>query len=528
MFPCAKRFFQERKLLTSLSLRRLQRSKLSRKSTSEPLSVEPKSMKAEVYKPTTIAAELDPPLFSSKWWKNQATVSTVLSIIMILATTTIGFNQLEMSQKMNETKEKKSLYDIQQSEKQHEDYFVQQVERYLLTPYRLVHDNVSDTPDLHFIDRDGARTATLNNIMASAGGLTLLEGPSGCGKTTSVQHCLADMQTAGVYFSVRDNASGLAPLAAFVRAFGITDPPMNMSGKCLDIVRKALEKRKREEKFGTPPVLVIDDVQELLKPPYFDKGGMTILYWCLGRAASGELTVLFVSSETVQHVMRQLSGYKTRLSTPDSPFEYISAATLKTALEAIKSAPCFKREEAEAVVSVIGTHMSDVRSIQRLRTERGLTVEDAVSELVNAEARALKSVLFEDAPQDARSSNEEKLRSLVAYYLCDVIASDITGRPVSTSQLEEVVKRKLSKKLAEPFRSSVKGTFVSSVMFDLMARNVLRRSFEKGKIDEDIAFHRPVLYFAFNKLLSSERVKNQLTCLQEELFEDAAHDDARP
>jgi hypothetical protein len=61
-----------------------------------------------------------------------------------------------------------------------------------------------------------------------------------------------------------------------------------------------------------------------------------------------------------------------------------------------------------------------------------------------------------------------------------------------------------------------------------MARNVLRRSFEKGKIDEDIAFHRPVLYFAFNKLLSSERVKNQLTCLQEELFEDAAHDDARP
>ncbi len=109
-----------------------------------------------------------------------------------------------------------------------------------------------------------------------------------------------------------------------------------------------------------------------------------------------------------------------------------------------------------------------------------------------------------------------------------MIASDITGRPVSTSQLEEVVKTKHRKKLAEPFRSSVKGTFVSCVMVDLMTRNVLRRSFAKSKIDEDIAFHRPVQRFAFNKLLSSDRVKNQLTDLQEELFEDAAHDDARP
>lgn len=490
---------------------------------SEPLPVETKSTTAEVGNLTAIAKEHEPPLFSSGWWSKQITLSTIVSIIALMATTTIGIQQMEMSQKMKDSKERKSLHDIQESAKKHEDHYVKQVKQHLSSPYTMVHDRVSDIPGLVFIARDEARTEALQNLMASSGGLTLLEGPSGCGKTTSVQHCLADMRTPGVYFSVRDDASGLAPLAAFVQSFGVTDLPVDMSSKGLDIVRVALEGRKREQKVTTPPpVLVIDDVQQLLKPPLCDEGGHKILQWCLGRAAMGELTVLFVSSETVQHLMRQLSGYNARLSTPDTPFEYISAATLKMALNAIKTPTSFKSEEIEKVVDVIGTHMTDVRSVQRLRTERGLTVEDALSELVHGEARALKGILFEHSTP---SSNEEKLRSLVACYLCEAVASDHGGRPVSLSELEKTVKTKLREKLAEPFRSALKGTFVADVVAVLVARNVLRRFFAKGKIDEDIAFYRPVQRFAFKELRSSAQFQQMRTDVEGELFDDTTRND---
>ena len=78
-----------------------------------------------------------------------------------------------------------------------------------------------------------------------------------------------------------------------------------------------------------PPVLVVDDVQQLLKPPTFANGGQTILEWCLGRAVNQELTVLFILSKMVESSIK-MSGEVAFACEDAQPMTVTAAAAAAT------------------------------------------------------------------------------------------------------------------------------------------------------------------------------------------------------
>lgn len=455
-----------------------------------------------------VNAGSDALIFASEWFaKNGVSLLAVfVSCLSLGVTYIVSTDQKGLNEERNNIRDRKLKQDEVENKKRHEEHYIKQVEMFLSNPYHMAHNQLEDIPGLNYVARDEKRRDETTRMMSSPGGLTLLEGPSGCGKTMTVQHCLQDLKCPGVYFSVRDDTSGLPPLAAFAQAFGVTDLPIDISSKALDILRESLKRIQGKCKGLKPPVLVIDDVQQLLKVPAADQGGRKILEWCLGRAANGELTVLFVSSETVQHKMRQLSGFAARLSVPDTPFKYINPDVLKNELMKItEKTQSFELSEVDSVLSKIGTHMSDVRRLQRLRTERALSIQQALDELVREEARTLKGMLVADLYSAQQSTQaDQKLRPLVAMFICGQIASGPNGQPVALNKLKESAQQDLLPQLAEPFRKMFKSSLVSIVVGELVERNLLRRSFLKGKLDESLSFHRPVLRCAFLELQMTE------------------------
>jgi predicted AAA+ superfamily ATPase len=321
-----------------------------------------------------------------------------------------------------------SYYHIKNEDsKKHSRHFTEQVKKHLKGTFQISHDRVKDIPGLEFVKRNVDKINELQGILKSPGGLTLLEGPSGCGKTTAIQNSLSTLKISGVYYSVRDNTSALHPLVAFAQVFGIDDMPKEMTDMTLDIIRTALEERRKSNEAVSPPVLIIDDVQQLLKPPITNLGGRQILEWCLGRAANQELTVVFVSSESIQENMKSLSGFAARLMTPHILFDYIDPTVLKPALMNIMEPErAFKDAEADKVIKVLGTHMSDIRGLQRRRAERHLAIDAALLEMLNEESREIKSVFSRWITTSVATENRE-LGAVLGSIVCRFVALNTSG-----------------------------------------------------------------------------------------------------
>lgn len=163
--------------------------------------------------------------------------------------------------------------------------------------------------------------------------------------------------------------------------------------------------------------------------------------------------------------------------------------------------------------------MSDVRGLQRLRTERALCVRQALDVLVREEARTLKSMLVADLYSAQQSTQaDQKLRPLVAMFICGQIASEPNGQPVALNKLKESAQQDPLPQLVEPFRKMFKSSLVSIVVGELVERNLLRRSFLKGKLNESLSFHRPVKRCAFLELQMTEEFQRMKRELEVDVF----------
>lgn len=386
------------------------------------------------------------------------------------------------------------------------DRYIEQVMARLSTALEFLQDHVNDIPSLTFVERNTQRMGELNAILKTSGGLTLLEGPSGSGKTTTIQYALVQSGRPGVYFSLRDNASGRSPLATFAQAFGVQELPQDKWSDSLDIIRMALEqlqaRNKRDHQGAMPPVLVIDDVQQLLKPAAAtaddEDAGRKILEWCLGRAAHQELTVLFISSERVQQSMQALSGYAARLRVPDG-FDYIDSHMLKASLREIKGALAFTDEEADRVISVLGTHMSDIRQLQRRRVEQTVSCDTALEGLLMEEIRFLNKQLRPTS--DDSLSDPSLTYGIVGKTVCDKLLAE-SDEGLCVSDVWEAIEasllstnNKACKVTVDEFEAIVDG---------LVRKHVLRRYYKPNSGDEYLAFHRPVLRMAYQRLTQSK------------------------
>jgi hypothetical protein len=320
-----------------------------------------------------------------------------------------------------------------------------------------------------------------------------------------VQHALHDLHRSAVYFSVRDNKSALPRLASFAKAFGVSELPPGLLTSSLDIVSDALSAHKHGHSDQPPPVLVIDDVQQLLDDP----AGRDIVQWCLGRAAEQLLTVLFLSSgEAAEKKMRQMSGYDVRLSAPRHSFFSIPPAQLISALQSIPDPSLgFTRVQSERLVQTTGTHMCDVRRIQRMRTEGGLSVEDAIETLVVEQARRLRFVLTANLfslQQD--QSIAVKMRPQIALTVCKIISeqkTDDSGESkVSLGELRQRVEEQLQGTWSGECRVAFRSGLLPLVLSELVEKNVLRRSFVQGGAVnvQCLSFHRPLQAHAFRAL----------------------------
>jgi hypothetical protein len=244
---------------------------------------------------------------------------------------------------------------------------------------------------------------------------------------------------------------------------------------------------------------VIDDVQQLLKSPA-NHDGESILAWCLGRSANQQLTVLFISPEPVQKIMKEQSGYIARLSTHSSPFEYIDSSILRESLLKISNDGTgrdlsFSPEQAQEVINVVGTHMSDVRALQRMRIERNMSIEEALQELVKEEARALKNVFLSDIAEELDDKGMRRPRVL-KYFICQHIAS-------SSSPIVSLTDLMKSAKLEE-MELSLRISLLINTIDQLVDQHVLRRCFINNGLGYGVAFHRPVKCVAFQELLKDE------------------------
>jgi energy-coupling factor transporter ATP-binding protein EcfA2 len=385
----------------------------------------------------------------------------------------------------------------------HKEHYAMQVEAHLGKNYLFINNRVDDIPGLEYVERDKDKIKLLERIMKSPGTLTLLQGPSGCGKTTVIQHTLAKLERPCVYFSVRDNISALPPLAVFAQAFGINDLPQDMTRNALDIIRMTLEKLDNEKK--PPPVLVIDDVEQLLKPPNEDSGGRKIMEWCLGRAAMQQLTILFVSSSDVAHdQIKDISGYGARLSTLHTLFDCINPKDLKQWLLCAQGMDrSFTPEEVDRMIAAVGTHMSDIRGVQRRRVERSLSVDQALSELIIEESRTLKDIFIRKfaVAADMKSADAESM--VLQQAVCQQVAKSL--KPISLEELVKLVKNDPSCKLLTP----VTGLRIYQAVMELEESNILRRSSVAGGNSDNVAFRTPAKRTAYKELMTDREFEKQ-------------------
>jgi len=397
----------------------------------------------------------------------------------------------------HELEKQKLELDQKEASSKKESYFVQQVLAQLQKPFAMPAWVADDIGGLPYIDRDPKHYAELKRTLSVPGCFALLEGPSGCGKTTTVRHAMVDRNAPGFFFSVRDNSLEveLKPLDAFAHTFGLADLPEDQHQNQIRIVKKALQQhRMTKPDHALVPLLVIDDVQQLLDHPH----GLGILQFTLGAAQEQLLSVVFVASEPVAAKMQQLSGFKARLGLLS--FDYLSPQTLIDALTAVKHPnPTFTQMEAALFIEKCGSHMSDLRNVQHSRTNSKLSVEEAITLLIDAETTSLHQLLTDNLKERlSDASILERMRPQLAMRICDVLAE--ADGPVLLSKLTDAVE---SGSWSPECKAALKkGYLVPPAVGELVKMNVLRHSHDKG--DESLAFHRPATRTAYLKLKTKD------------------------
>lgn len=89
---------------------------------------------------------------------------------------------------------------------------------------------------------------------------------------------------------------------------------------------------------------------------------------------------------------------------------------------------------------------------------------------------------------------------------------------MALNKLKESAQQDLLPQLAEPFRKMFKSNLVSIVVGELVEKTLLRRSFLKGKLDESLSFHRPVMRCAFLELQMTEEFQRMKREFEDNVF----------
>lgn len=366
------------------------------------------------------------------------------------------------------------------------DPYVAAVVDRLSDPYQS-QNRETDIAGLHFDGRVSEAQHAVDMMTCEAGSLLLLEGPSGCGKTTAVQRAMHGR--CGIYLSCRGGSHASAAESIFSRLasqLGLCAVPSELSHQLPLLLERGLAAFRDHHKPSTVPVLVLDDVQDLLE----SVEGKRLLAWCVEASSQNLLSVLFVSCDPVASRLRAQSGYRSRLMV--GHFGMHSPHDEDLLIEALTHRPTeerFTRPEATATVAAIGTHLTDLRKLQA--TRRSLadhSVQAALDRLVDEEKAWLHARLQQVKPRATHGP--------VALSLAEFLASGASPAPMPLLSARQHCLA------ADPHADY---EVVSSVVDQLVALHVLGRDWNDGR--EMIHFHRPLQRAAFNTMTNDDEYR---------------------